>query len=154
MNKNNRIILFALALMLFIGLTSCSNLPSASQNEKDLRTKIEKVSENKIELIQFEKTNAIKEELFGVKYYTISYKGKIRYKESGYLYVNLLGQKKDRVLNFTNVKHHSAFSLEAFYDIKQNEEKNIIGNIMYTKTENGWLTSNGNIKISEEKIVK
>lgn len=154
MKRNHLIILFALVLISSVGLTSCSNLPSASQNETDLRNKVEKVSEKKIELIQFEKTNALKEEVFGVKYYTVSYKGKIKYKESGYLHLNLLNEKKELVLNFVTVKHTSPFSLEAFYDIKKNEEKNIIGKIIYAKTENGWITSNGDISVREDKSVK
>ena len=123
MRKENKHILFTMILVSFLGLTSCSNLPSASQNETDLRNKVETVSEKKIELIQFEKTNALKEEVFGVKYYTVSYKGKIKYKESGYLHLNLLNEKKELVLNFVTVKRTSPFSLEAFYDIKKNEEK-------------------------------
>jgi hypothetical protein len=152
--KKKEIILLSIILISFIGLSSCKNLPSASQNEKDLRNKIEKVSENKVELIQFVKTNALEEELFGVKYYTISYKGKIKYKENGFLYLNLLNINKEYILKIAKVKHTSPFSLEAFYDIKQNEEKNIIGKIMYSKTENGWLTSNGDIKIIEDKSIK
>ena len=154
MRKENKHILFTMILVSFLGLTSCSNLPSASQNETDLRNKVETVSEKKIELIQFEKTNALKEEVFGVKYYTVSYKGKIIYKESGYLHLNLLNEKKELVLNFVTVKHTSPFSLEAFYDIKKNEEKNIIGKIIYAKTENGWITSNGDISVREDKSVK
>jgi len=154
MRKENKHILFTMILVSFLGLTSCSNLPSASQNETDLRNKVETVSEKKIELIQFEKTNALKEEVFGVKYYTVSYKGKIKYKESGYLHLNLLNEKKELVLNFVTVKRTSPFSLEAFYDIKKNEEKNIIGKIIYAKTENGWITSNGDISVREDKSVK
>ena len=89
MKKNNAIILLTMILLSFIGLTSCKNLPSASKNEKDLRSKIEKVSENKVELIQFEKMNALEENVFGVKYYTISYKGKIKYKEDGFLRITI-----------------------------------------------------------------
>jgi len=154
MRKENKHILFTMILVSFLGLTSCSNLPSASQNETDLRNKVETVSEKKIELIQFEKTNALKEEVFGVKSYTVSYKGKIKYKESGYLHLNLLNEKKELVLNFVTVKRTSPFSLEAFYDIKKNEEKNIIGKIIYAKTENGWITSNGDISVREDKSVK
>jgi len=154
MKKKTLIILFALVLISFVGLTSCSNLPNPSQNETDLRNKIEMVSEKKIELIQFEKTNALEEEIFGAKYYTVSYNGKIKYKESGYLHLNLLNEKKELVLNFVKIKHTSPFSLEAFYDIKQNEEKKIKGKIIYAKTENGWITSNSNIKIVEDKIIK
>ena len=154
MKNEKKHILLTMILVSFMGLTSCSNLPNTSKNETDLRSKIEKVSENKIELIQFEKTNALEEEIFGVKCYTVSYKGKIKYKESGYLYLNILDQKKELILNFVKVKHKSPFLIEAFYDIKQDEEKNIIGKIMYAKTENGWITSNSDIKIAEEKIIK
>lgn len=154
MKKEKKLILLTMIFVSFLGLTSCSNLPSASQNETDLRNKVEKVSEKKIELIQFEKTNALEEEIFGAKYYTVSYKGKIKYKENGYLYLNLLNEKKELVLNFVTIKHTTPFSLEAFYDIKKNEEKNIIGKIIYAKTENGWITSNGDISVREDKSVK
>lgn len=154
MKKEKKHILFTMILVSFLGLTSCSNLPNASKNETDLRSKIEKVSENKIELIQFEKTNALEEEIFGAKYYTVSYKGKIKYKENGYLHLNLLNEKKELVLNFVTVKRTSPFSLEAFYDIKENEEKNIIGKIIYAKTENGWIASNGDVSVREDKSVK
>jgi hypothetical protein len=150
MKKNYRIILSV--VILFIGLTSCSNLPSPFQNENDLRNKIEKVSENKVELIQFEKTNALEKEIFGVKCYTVSYKGKIRYKENGYLCLDLFN--KDYLLNLVKVKKTSFYSIAVYYDVKQDEEKQIIGRIIYTKTENGWIAANGDIVIKEDKNIK
>lgn len=148
MKKNNGIILLTMILLSFIGLTSCKNLPSASKNEKDLRNKIEKVSENKVELIQFEKTNALEENVFGVKYYTISYKGKIKYKEDGFLRVTI--GEDINILKIFKDKYKPNW-LTAFHNIKQNEEKKIFGKMIYLKTENGWEIHNADISITEDK---
>jgi len=148
MKKNNAIILLTMILLSFIGLTSCKNLPSASKNEKDLRSKIEKVSENKVELIQFEKMNALEENVFGVKYYTISYKGKIKYKEDGFLRITI--GEDINILKIFKDKYKPNW-LTVFHNIKQDEEKKIFGKMIYTKTENGWEVFNGDISITEYK---
>ena len=144
MKKNKGIILLTMIALSLIGLSSCKDLPSASNNEKDLRNKIEKVSENKVELIQFEKTNALEENVFGAKYYTISYKGKIKYKEDGFIKF-ALGEDKN-ILKLYKEKHQGWVTI--FYTIKKNEEKKIFGKMIYIKTENGWEVHNGDISIN------
>jgi hypothetical protein len=82
---------FILPLVILITLGSCSSNPEIADVEQNLKERIASESENRIEVVSIEKTDAAEKENFGQKIYTISYKVKIRFKQDCFMYINKSG---------------------------------------------------------------
>lgn len=82
---------FILPLVTVLILGSCSSNPEITDVEQNLKDRIASESENRIELVSIEKTDAVEKEYFGQKVYTISYKAKIRFKQDCFMYINKSG---------------------------------------------------------------
>ena len=146
-----KITITSLVAIALISLNSCSNLPSSSENEEAISEKIIQISNDKIELTKFKKTNAIENEVLGVKTYLVSFNGQIRYKEDGYISATYRGVNIFDFVKEKRVQSKNSMILEVFLKTDKNTIKNIKGELGYIKTENGWKTENKYIRIFETK---
>lgn len=114
--KNIHIILAVILSLTFV-FTSCSSKPSESIAKEDLSVRLEKQFEGKVELIDFEKVNAVDRELLGQKMYIMEYKAKVRALEDCLIY--------------------SVTKMPT--PLQKGEEVEFSNTMTYMKTEEGWI---------------
>ncbi len=141
-NKMNKIIY----LLLIAVLVSCTNLPNESEIYSDINKKVREESNNKVELLNCKKENAIEEEINGVKSYKIFYSAKIKYLENGFIKKPYFSDAN--FLNLYEKSPKTAFCQCIVYKVPKNTEVKINGIIKYLKTENGWQTTNDYITLN------
>lgn len=106
-----------------IALSSCSSKPSESMAREDLSKRLQKQFEGKVELIDFEKVNAIDREFLGQKMYVIQYNAKLRALEECLVY----SVTKSPIL------------------IEKGNEVDFTNEMTYIQTEKGWIKAKESI---------
>lgn len=119
--------------LIFMG---CSSLPGEKDAKKDLESKINEESNGKIELIAFEKTNGLKQVVFGQELYEIEFNATIEFKEDAYKSYNLDGVEYTNFYVSEKGKGVLANYMEKL--IKKGQKVNLTGSMDYEKTEKGW----------------
>ena len=131
-------ILFAIVLNMSSCNSSKENLPSEDFAKEGVMETIKIESEDKVELLEFKKTNALKENIHDVEYYTIDFEGKVAYKQNGY---SLIYEDYDGKRGFLLVREDKPFSNHSYNyygEVKKGDEKKIKGRIGFAKKEKGW----------------
>lgn len=118
----NRTLTILLVISLIV-LSSCSSKPSESKAREDLSKRLEKQFEGKVELIDFEKVNAVDRELLGQKMYIMEYNATLRALEECLVY---------SVTNKPTIA-------------KKGEEIEFSNTMTYMKTEEGWIKAKESI---------
>lgn len=132
MRKHNSKILYVTFFILTSIVLGCSSLPSENDAKNDLKKLIEEQSKGNIELLKFEKTNALKQNVFGFEEYTIEVKIQIKLNEEGFLKYNALEGELDG-FNLYPKRHHG---FSKFFD--KSTLMNLKGKVEYEKTEKGY----------------
>ncbi len=126
MKRSTSILLFFIILQAIF--TGCSSLPSEPDARKALEEKIIKESEGNIVLLEFNKTNGIKD---GEEGYTLEFNALIEFKERGSK-SELFGSSG---YNFSNFKLVDFLGMKSF---EKGSQVKLEGKIYFEKTENGW----------------
>lgn len=133
-----------LLLGIGLGLLSCSekeNLPTEALAKQNVAEVVMRESKDKVELLEFSKTNALKEKMFDAEYYTVEFDGKVAYKQDGYSLANEHYKRKKGFLLVEDEKPIlSAYSeyRGRFKEVKKGQKRNIKGEISFIKKEDGW----------------
>lgn len=130
-------------ILLLLGITlsvlSCKdNLPTEEMAKNGVVETIKIESKDKVKLLDFNKTNALKRTVSEVNYYTVDFEGKITYTENGY---SLIYKDYDKDKGFLLVRNDKPLfnSITDFYgEVKKGDERKIKGVITFAKKENGW----------------
>jgi len=142
MNKIKPIYLGIVAIvLLFLVFGSCSGRPDAGDAEDDLAGRIESESNGTITLIDFEQTNAVEREAFGQASYTIQYKGKVRFEEDCYIYVNKSGMGSffESFKTYQSKPEFIPSMARVLYSVDEGEEVEFRDKVTYMETEEGWI---------------
>lgn len=129
----------ALAFMIISTISSCSSKPSESRAEKDLREIIHNESNGNLELIAFNKTNAVEREVFGQKTYAIEYKAALKVKKNCFMYVNSSGFGSFFKSFKTFNKAPTFIPGREIVECDKGKEVDFIDIIKYVETEEGWI---------------
>lgn len=138
---NSKMLHVAFLIILFI-VSGCSSLPSETDAKNDLKKRIDEQSNGKIELIKFEKTNALKQNIFGSEEYIIEFKAQIKLNEAGYISEWL------HEIDVFKFYDHPGWHRE-FYE--KDITLNLTGKVDYEKTEKGYRPSSWSKFIIVEK---
>ena len=126
MKRSTPILLFFTILQAIF--TGCSSLPSEAEARKALEEKINKESEGNIVLLEFNKTNGIKD---GEEGYTLEFNALIEFKERG----SKSEYYGSNGYNFSNFKLVDFLGMKTF---KKGSQVKLEGEMYFEKTENGW----------------
>lgn len=142
--KNVKPIYISLGAILLIILmfNGCTSRPDAGDVEDDLKNRIENDSKGEITLLDFEQTNAVEQDVFGQKHYTIFYKAKIRFEKDCYIYVNKSGMGRyfESFETYTKEKPEFFPSLSRMLvRAEKGDEIEFKDKVTYLETENGWV---------------
>jgi hypothetical protein len=138
-------------------LISCNNLPSESTAETDAKEVTKEEYKNNVELIEFEKTNAVEKDetmLGGSKKYITEFKGRIKFLKDAYC--DKRYSTGDKLYQYDFEKPVSTYSYfnqvieKPLIKINKGEIKEVKGEIGYTKKENGWEVSQNK---KDERII-
>lgn len=137
----NSIKKIGLVIVCIFSLLSCTNKPSASDVEKNLRDQIVRESNDNIELISFNKTNATERSMFGQESYNVQYKAKVKIKKDCFMYVNKsgIGSFFQTFKTFDTQPEFIPSLNSVIVSCAKDEEVEFFGTSMYLKTENGWV---------------
>ena len=126
-------------------ISSCSgSKPGIDDLENSLNETVKSESNNRIELVGVEKTNAVDKEVFGQKVYTISYEATIKFKEDCYMYYNQSGYGP-MFESFKTYNEEPEFvpSLQMKIGFcEKGQEIKYFGSAAYSETEEGWVLNN------------
>lgn len=132
-------------LCFYLGVLSCNyskeNLPTDQMAKDGVINTIKIESKDKVGLLEFSKTNALKEKVFEVDYYTIDFNAEVEYKDDGY---SLIYEDYDDTKGFLLVKSEKPLfnSVGKYYgEVKKGDKRKVRGKIRFTKKENGWEES-------------
>lgn len=120
---------------------SCSNKPGINDVEETLQNQINNESEERIELINIEKTNSIDNEFMGQKVHTIEFKAKIKFLEDCMMYVNKSGMGP-YFMNFKTYTKEPDFNpsmMKQIVTCAKDVEVEYFGSATYSETEKGWI---------------
>lgn len=137
------IIIKAVLILPFLAyLTSCSNLPSASDAEASLQTQVSEMSENKFSLISFKKANAIEGSFFGQETYTLQYNAELEVLEDTWTHIDKSGIGRF-FYDFKTYSENKQQSMLGFTVVivkcSKGDKVKFNGTLKYVKTENGWI---------------
>jgi hypothetical protein len=141
----------------FFFLISCNSNPSESTAETDSKEVTKEKYKNNIELIEFEKTNAVEKDetmIGGSKKYITEFNGKIKFLKDAYC--DKRYSVGDELYQYDFEKPESTYSHfgkdyeKPLIKINKGEIKEVKGEISYTKKEKGWeVLKNG----KDERII-
>jgi len=124
---------------------SRSSLPSTDDIQRIVKEEIDKDSQGRIKLVSFQKTNAQKGELLGVKLYNFAYQIEIEFTEDC-KWVMGHGAMLGGSPQFKTSKPKSKDFWEEWTDnlnspgklVKKGQKERLSGSITFEKTEKGW----------------
>ena len=131
-------------------LISCNNFPNEELAKTSVSEKISEISNKNVELIEFKKTNAQEQNMFGVEMHKIEFSGRVKYRKSGYITKYSADKfnvtKRSFLIVRDNVESHSE---DYYIKVKENEIKDITGNVIFEKMESGWRPNSHFIKLTD-----
>lgn len=139
--KITRFIYIAFALF----LTSCSGKPSVGDAQEVLSGEILINSDDRFELINFEKKNAAENTFMGRENYIIQYEAELEVKKHCWTYVNKSGMGR----YFPDFKTYSSppefipSMGRIAVECDKGTKVKFSGEVVYTNTENGWIAQSG-----------
>lgn len=137
-------------------LPGCSSsLPSGGDAEDFLEQKINSESKGSIELVDFEKINASEQAFFGTNYYVVEFSSIIEFKQDCRWITGHMGEFEGFETRPVDNRKGGWAGWNAGFsnpgaNVKNGLRVQIVGNIYYEKTENGWRAT----KIEVEKKQK
>lgn len=137
--------LVAVGVLAFIRF-GMSGIPSASDGEQVVQSRIKEESEGRITLAKFQKTNGQESELLGVKVYSLEFVAEIIFTENCKWVAGMFGQQLSFRTSKPVAEPRSGFSWGKFLDDSQNpgmlvkgdQRVKLSGVIRFVKKEKGW----------------
>lgn len=131
----------------------CSSAPSASDAEKVVENQIHKqtqdlikvglIQQGLIKLVGFEKTNAQKADVMGIKVYTIEYQAEIEFLDDCWWGGPLEGMVFEAIPGEPGP--FNAFLYMGKKRVRKGQREKVRGEIQFEKTEKGWRGPDGQI---------
>lgn len=135
MKKSKSILLFFI-LIQFI-FAGCSSLPSESDARKYLEAKISEESKGNIELVIFQKSNGIEQDVFGQKLYDMEFFATVEILKDGHTN-DYKGKFSFKFYDQPDARPSFQQILMPRSEAKKGQRFELKGTLRYEKTEKGW----------------
>lgn len=135
-------------------LISCNSTPVEPDVKNYVAQEISNISANKIELIDFHKTNSQKRDVFGSNIYEIDFDGKIKYSTSGFATIKPYTGINNSFLIVKDVEPKPSIYETYIYHkpIQKGREEMVKGEVIYELKEKGWEPTKYVIKLANPKL--
>ncbi|MDO4729091.1 MAG: hypothetical protein Q4B43_08830 [Bacteroidota bacterium] len=95
-------------------------------------------SNDKVELLEFKKTDGMSSRRDEVDYYQLDFEGQISYKQGGFYLGESYGKTKGFLKVVDKEPNRYAYNFHLYEKVEKDETKDIKGYIAFIKKESGW----------------
>lgn len=121
-----------------LGLSACSGDPGVSDAKKILETKIAEQSEGMVKLVDFEKTNGIKQSIGGMELYTLEYSATFEFQQESWKECDPFEGCFSNFYFIKEAPRGMEAAVLSFKHFGKGSKVKTSGKMNFQKTEKGW----------------